>query len=57
MREKVTIKIKHPLLQIFCRHKYGLFEKPIDWKTNPYGFRSLNEETIQVCTKCGKRTD
>ena len=27
-----NIKIKHPLAQMFCKHKYETFKKPIDRK-------------------------
>ena len=57
--DTVTIKIKHPLTQMFCKHKYEVFRKPIDRKTNPYGFMALNdiEPTIRVCVKCGKKIE
>ena len=51
-----TVRIKHPLFRIFCKHEYRLFKKPIDRNTNPYGFVALHdiEPTIRVCVKCGK---
>ena len=57
--ETVVINIKRPLAQLFCRHKYQRFRKPIDRETNPYGFVALNdiEPIIRVCIKCGKRRD
>lgn len=55
-KEIITIPVKHPLAQMFCKHEYLLFKKPIDRKTNPYGFVALNdiELTMRVCVKCGK---
>ena len=57
--DTVTIKIKHSLTQMFCKHKYEVFRKPIDRKTNPYGFMALNdiEPTIRICVKCGKKIE
>lgn len=51
----MLIKVKHPIFQMFCKHDYQLFEKPVDKKNNPFGFVSLNDdEGILVCVKCGK---
>ena len=51
----MNIKIKSKFMQLFCKHDYQCFEKPIDKKTNPYGFVSLNGNgTIYVCVKCGR---
>lgn len=47
---------KSKFKRLFCSHEYREFEKPIDRKSNPYGFVSLNgPETIWVCVKCGRR--
>jgi hypothetical protein len=51
----MLIKIKNPISQLFCRHDYRSVEKPIDRKTNPYCFVSLNSGWINVCIKCGKQ--
>ena len=54
----MIIKIKNPIAQLLCRHEYKLFETPIDYNKNPFGFVSLNEDYgILVCVKCGKRKD
>ena len=54
----MKIKIKNPMAQLLCRHEYKHFETPIDRKTNPFGFVSLNNDPgILVCVKCGKRKD
>ena len=50
----MNIKIKSRFMQLFCKHDAQYFEKPIDIKTNPYGFVSLNNTHIRVCVKCGK---
>ena len=50
----MEVRIKHPISQLFCKHEMREFEKPINRKTNPLGFVSLNEVTIFVCVKCGK---
>ena len=51
----MNIKTKSRLMQLFCKHDYQCFEKPIDTKTNPYGFVSLEGNShIYVCVKCGK---
>ena len=51
----LLVKIKPSILQLFCKHTYKRFKRPIDKKTNPYGFAALNDDGILVCTKCGKR--
>lgn len=52
----MQIKTKSKIKQLICKHEYREFEKPIDRKTNPYGFVALNgPETISVCIKCGKK--
>lgn len=51
----MNIKIKNPITQLFCKHELREFEKPIDRKTNPLRFVSLNRDTIWVCIKCGKQ--
>ena len=57
-RWSMKIKIKNPMAQLLCRHEYKHFETPIDRKTNPFGFVSLNNDPgILVCVKCGKRKD
>lgn len=54
--EKLNIKIKNPIAQLFCKHDYQNFETPIDRNKNPYGFVSLNDDYgIWVCIKCGKK--
>ena len=50
----MIIKIKSWFMQLFCKHDYQCFEKPIDIKTNPYGFVSLNNSHIHVCVNCGR---
>ena len=50
----MNIKTKSRFMQLFCKHDAQYFEKPIDKKTNPYGFVSLNNTHIRVCVKCGK---
>lgn len=52
----MIVKIKNPIAQLLCWHNYQHFETPIDKKTNPMGFVSLNEDPgIWVCVKCGKK--
>jgi hypothetical protein len=57
----MLVKIKHPVLQMLCKHNYQNFKTPDDErkKKNPYGFVSLNsgweDKGIWVCVKCGKR--
>lgn len=52
---RMIIPIKSKFKQMLCKHKYRAFEKPIDRKTNPYGFIPLNgPETVWVCVECGK---
>jgi hypothetical protein len=51
----MLIKIKNPIAQLICKHDFQKFEKPIDRKSNPYGFRALNDDGIWVCVKCGKK--
>lgn len=55
----MKIKIKNIISQLFCFHSYKTFLKPIDRETNPYGFMPLSDEneTIDVCVKCGKARD
>jgi hypothetical protein len=53
--KQMKVRIKNPILQLFCKHEPREFERPIDKKTNPYGFVPLCEDTIWVCTKCGKK--
>jgi hypothetical protein len=50
----MKIKIKGRIGQLFCKHTYQKFEKPINRKTNPYGFAALGDNGIFVCVKCGK---
>lgn len=50
----MLIKTRNRISQLFCKHNYQKFEKPINRKTNPYGFVALNDDGIFVCTKCGK---
>ena len=53
----MLIKIKNPIAKLFCKHDYKPFKKPIDRKTNPYGFVSLNDDgIIYACVKCGKES-
>jgi len=51
----MIIKTKSKFMQLFCKHDYQCFEKPLDIKANPHGFVSLNGNgNIDVCVKCGK---
>jgi len=50
----MLIKTKNRLSQLFCKHDYQKFKRPIDIRTNPNGFVALNDDGILVCTKCGK---
>ena len=52
--ESLNIKTKSKFMQLFCKHDYQCFEKPLDKKANSYGFVSLNNSYIRVCLKCGK---
>ena len=52
----MLIKKKNFIEKMFCKHDYKNFETPINRKTNPMGFVSLNDDDgIWVCIKCGKR--
>ena len=51
----MEVRIKNPIVQLFCKHELREFERPIDRKTNPLGFVALCKDTIWVCTKCGKQ--
>jgi len=52
----MNIKIKNRFMQLLCKHDYQWFFEPIDRKTNPCGFVSLNgNNRIYVCVKCGRK--
>ena len=53
-RISMNVKPKSRFMQLFCKHDYQCFQKPIDKKTNPYGFVSLNNVHMYVCIKCGR---
>ena len=53
----MKINNKNLIGKMFCKHDYKNFETPINRKTNPHGFVSLNDDDdgIWVCIKCGKK--
>jgi peptide methionine sulfoxide reductase MsrB len=53
----MKINNKNFIGKMFCKHDYRNFETPINRKTNPHGFVSLNDDDdgIWVCIKCGKK--